>query len=112
MTSSVSILPESTHIADLIPLMSNQGGIQLSITKIGLVGMVYQANLIAALYNESHDYDKNQPLLSSHYAPGTIIRKVTRNKSPLATVTLNARFISRLTRMINSVDINRDIKIA
>jgi CBS domain-containing membrane protein len=27
-----------------------------------LVGMVYQANLIAALYNESHDHVKNQPL--------------------------------------------------
>ena len=64
MTSSVSILPESTHIADLIPLMSNQGYRQIPIVnnENRLVGMVYQANLIAALYNESHDYDKNQPL--------------------------------------------------
>ncbi len=64
MTSSVSILPENTHIADLIPLMSNQGYRQIPIVnnENRLVGMVYQANLIAALYNESHDYDKNQPL--------------------------------------------------
>jgi len=64
MTSSVNILPESTHIADLIPLMSNQGYRQIPIVNIEnrLVGIVYQANLIAALYNENHDYDKNQPL--------------------------------------------------
>ena len=31
MTSSVSVLPESTHIADLIPLMSNQGYRQIPI---------------------------------------------------------------------------------
>jgi CBS domain-containing membrane protein len=64
MTSSVSVLPESTHIADLIPLMSNQGYRQIPIVnnENRLVGMVYQANLIAALYNESHEYTKNQPL--------------------------------------------------
>lgn len=64
MTSSVSVLPESTHIADLIPLMSHQGYRQIPIvnSENRLVGMVYQANLIAALYNESHDYAKNQPL--------------------------------------------------
>ena len=64
MTSSVSVLPESTHIADLIPLMSNQGYRQIPIVnnEKRLVGMVYQANLIAALYNESHEYTKNQPL--------------------------------------------------
>jgi CBS domain-containing membrane protein len=62
MTSSVSVLPESTHIADLIPLMSNQGYRQIPIVNIEnrLVGMVYQANLIAALYNESHDVDRIQ----------------------------------------------------
>jgi CBS domain-containing membrane protein len=31
MTSSVSVLPESTHIAELIPLMSNQGYQQIPI---------------------------------------------------------------------------------
>jgi CBS domain-containing membrane protein len=64
MSRSVSILPESTHIAELIPLMSNQGYRQIPIvnTENRLVGMVYQANLIAALYNESHDHPKNQPL--------------------------------------------------
>ena len=65
MTSSVSVLPENTHIADLIPLMSNQGYRQIPIVnnENRLVGMVYQANLIAALYNESHNYSKNQPIL-------------------------------------------------
>ncbi len=65
MTSSVSVLPENTHIADLIPLMSNQGYRQIPIVnnENRLVGMVYQANLIVALYNESHDYAKNQLLL-------------------------------------------------
>jgi len=64
MTSSVSMLPESTHIADLIPLMSNQGYRQIPIvnSENRLVGMVYQANLIAALYNESHDGAKSHPL--------------------------------------------------
>lgn len=54
MTASVSVLPESTHIADLIPLMSNQGYRQIPIVnnENRLVGMVYQANLIAALYNK------------------------------------------------------------
>ena len=54
MTTSVSVLPENTHIASLIPLMSNQGYRQIPIVnnENRLVGMVYQANLIAALYNE------------------------------------------------------------
>ncbi|MGZ4970100.1 MAG: HPP family protein [Methylobacter sp.] len=54
MTSSVCVMPENTHIADLIPLMSNQGYRQIPIVnhENRLVGMVYQANLIAALYNE------------------------------------------------------------
>ena len=54
MTSPVNVLPESTHIAALVPLMSNQGYRQIPIVndENRLVGMVYQANLIAALYNE------------------------------------------------------------
>ncbi|NOT83695.1 MAG: HPP family protein [Methylococcaceae bacterium] len=61
MTTSVSVMPESAHIADLIALMSNQGHRQIPIVndKNCLVGMVYQANLIAALYNESHALPKN-----------------------------------------------------
>jgi CBS domain-containing membrane protein len=54
MTSPVTVLPESTHIADLIPLMSNQGYRQIPIinNENRLVGIVYQDNLIAALYTE------------------------------------------------------------
>ena len=54
MTTSVSVLPENTHIIDLIPLMSNQGFRQIPIVnnENRLVDMVYQANLIATLYNE------------------------------------------------------------
>jgi len=54
MTSPVNVLPENTHIAALIPLMSIQGYRQIPIVnnENRLVGMVYQANLIAALYNE------------------------------------------------------------
>ncbi len=54
MTKVVSVLPESAHIADLIPLMSNQGYRQIPIVnnENRLVGMVYQSNLIAALYSE------------------------------------------------------------
>ncbi|MEE9339781.1 MAG: HPP family protein [Methylococcaceae bacterium] len=54
MTTSVVTLPSSTHIADLIPLMSSKGIRQIPITNSEnrLSGMVYQANLIAALYNE------------------------------------------------------------
>ncbi|MGZ8159241.1 MAG: HPP family protein [Methylobacter sp.] len=54
MTSSVIVLPETTHIVDLISLMSIQGFRQIPIvnSENRLVGMVYQANLIAALYDE------------------------------------------------------------
>ncbi|MFW5443954.1 MAG: HPP family protein [Methylococcaceae bacterium] len=54
MTSSVITLPETTHISDLVALMSIHGHRQIPIVndKQRLVGMVYQANLIAALYNE------------------------------------------------------------
>lgn len=54
MTTSVSVLPESTHIVELISLMSIQGFRQIPIVnnENRLVGMVYQANLIAALYDE------------------------------------------------------------
>ncbi|MDD5276402.1 MAG: HPP family protein [Methylovulum sp.] len=53
MTPSVAVLPENTHIAELIPLMSDQGHRQIPIvnSENRLVGMVYQAHLIAALYN-------------------------------------------------------------
>lgn len=56
MASPVTALPDSAHIAELIPLMSNKGHRQIPIVndENRLVGMVYQANLIAALYNESH----------------------------------------------------------
>ncbi len=54
MTTSVRVLPETTHIVDLISLMSSQGFRQIPIvnSENRLVGMVYQANLIAALYDE------------------------------------------------------------
>ena len=54
MTTSVTVLPEDAHIADLISLMSTQGYRQIPIvnSENRLVGMVYQANLIAALYDE------------------------------------------------------------
>jgi CBS domain-containing membrane protein len=64
MASPVSVMPENSHIAELIPLMADQGYRQVPIVndENRLVGMVYQANLIAALYNKSHDYAKNQPV--------------------------------------------------
>jgi CBS domain-containing membrane protein len=54
MTSSVITLPETAHITELISLMSLHGHRQIPIVNADerLVGMVYQANLIAALYNE------------------------------------------------------------
>ena len=68
MTSSVSVLPESSHIAALIPLMLNQGYRQIPIVnhENRLAGMVFQANLIAALYNESHDYEDNSRFSSGN----------------------------------------------
>jgi CBS domain-containing membrane protein len=58
MASPVTVLPENTHIAELIPLMSNMGHRQIPIvnSENRLVGMVHQANLIAALYDERLDY--------------------------------------------------------
>ncbi|MBT3813130.1 MAG: CBS domain-containing protein [Gammaproteobacteria bacterium] len=54
MTSSVVTLADTAHIAELITLMSIQGHRQVPIvnSEQRLVGMVYQANLIAALYND------------------------------------------------------------
>jgi len=54
MSSTVETLTDTTHIAELISLMSTQGHRQIPIvdSERRLVGMVYQANLIAALYNE------------------------------------------------------------
>jgi CBS domain-containing membrane protein len=52
MTTKISVLPETAPIAELIPLMSNQGHRQVPIVNAEnrLVGMVHQANLISALY--------------------------------------------------------------
>ena len=63
MASPVTVLTENTHIGELIPLMSNKGHRQIPIVndENRLVGMVYQANLIAALYDERLDYAKGQP---------------------------------------------------
>jgi len=62
MTPAVVSLPDTTHIADLIPLMSLKGIRQIPIidSERRLTGMVYQANLIAALYNEqlAHNISK------------------------------------------------------
>lgn len=53
MTPSVVVLPETSHIVELIPLMSIHGHRQIPVVNHDnrLVGMVYQANLIAAIYN-------------------------------------------------------------
>ncbi len=61
MTSSVVTLPETTHIADLVSLMSIQGHRQIPIvnSEQRLIGMVYQANLIAALYNQQLGFSNN-----------------------------------------------------
>lgn len=54
MSTTVVTLPDTTHIVELISLMSMRGYRQIPIvnSEQRLVGMVYQANLIAALYNE------------------------------------------------------------
>jgi len=54
MTTSVKTLSDTTHIVDLIPMMSIHGFRQIPIidSEQRLIGMVYQANLIASLYNE------------------------------------------------------------
>lgn len=62
MTPTVVTLPETTHISDLVSLMSIQGHRQIPIvnSEKRLVGMVYQANLIAALYNEQLAHNKTE----------------------------------------------------
>ncbi len=54
MTPTVITASESMHIVELIKLMSIEGHRQIPIINAEkrLVGMVYQANLIAALYNQ------------------------------------------------------------
>jgi CBS domain-containing membrane protein len=61
MTSSVVTLPDTTHIADLVSLMSIHGHRQIPIvnSEQRLIGMVYQANLIAALYNQQLGFNNN-----------------------------------------------------
>ncbi len=54
MTTSVVTLPETLHIIELISLMSTQGYKQIPIVnqERKFVGMVFQADLIAGLYND------------------------------------------------------------
>ncbi len=54
MSTEVVTLPETAHIVALISLMSIHGRRQIPIVNAEkrLVGVVYQANLIAALYNQ------------------------------------------------------------
>lgn len=54
MTSNVTVLASSCHIVALIPLMTSAGYRQIPIidAEQRLVGMVYQADLIAALYRQ------------------------------------------------------------
>ena len=54
MSRTVITLPETAHIVELIPLMTLQGHRQIPIIndQHRLVGMVYQANLVAALYHQ------------------------------------------------------------
>lgn len=54
MSHPAVTLPDSAHIAELIPLMSVRGFRQIPIvnSERRLVGMVYQEDLIAGLYNE------------------------------------------------------------
>ncbi len=54
MTANVTILKETTHIVELIPLMSHKGIRQIPIVndENRLVGMVYQTQLCTALYDE------------------------------------------------------------
>lgn len=68
MSATVVVRQESAHIAELIPLMSNQGYRQIPIVngENRLVGMVYQANLIAALYNDSICHDDGTPVDGKH----------------------------------------------
>jgi CBS domain-containing membrane protein len=58
MSTEVVTLPETTHIVELISLMSIHGRRQIPIVNVKkrLVGVVYQANLIAALYNQQLAY--------------------------------------------------------
>jgi CBS domain-containing membrane protein len=58
MASPVTVLKESSHIFELITLMLNNGHRQIPIVNQDnrLIGMVYQDNLIAALYNERQSY--------------------------------------------------------
>ncbi len=53
MTANVATLNENDHIVDLIPLMSTRGYRQIPIVdqQQRLVGIVFPANLIAALYH-------------------------------------------------------------
>jgi CBS domain-containing membrane protein len=54
MTTSVITVQDSDHIVELIKLMPLQGHRQIPVVnkEARLVGMVYQSNLIAALYNQ------------------------------------------------------------
>jgi CBS domain-containing membrane protein len=57
MAAPVKVVTGNSHISELIPMMSNEGHVQIPIVDAEnrLIGMVYQANLIAALYNECFD---------------------------------------------------------
>ena len=61
MSTPVSVLSESAHIVDLIPLMSerNYGHIPIVNNENRLVGMIDQATLIAALFNQQAFAERN-----------------------------------------------------
>ncbi|MDD1606520.1 MAG: HPP family protein [Methylococcaceae bacterium] len=54
MSTKITVLPETTHIVELVPLMSDKDIRQIPIVNAEnrLVGMVYQSQLCTALYDE------------------------------------------------------------
>jgi CBS domain-containing membrane protein len=61
MATTVTVCSETAHIAELIPLMANNGHRQIPIVNYErrLVGIVYQADLIAALYHQLLAHQQN-----------------------------------------------------
>jgi CBS domain-containing membrane protein len=64
MTARVTVMAENAHIVDLIPLMSPEKGhrqIPVVNSENRLTGMVSQASLIWAMYNEWLEFPKSKP---------------------------------------------------
>lgn len=81
MTRHVASLSEDAHIAELVPLMCKTGHRHIPIVdaKQRLAGMVYQSDLVAALYHQTAANPQAQHQLRSNTIPSALSSAAVSN---------------------------------